>query len=192
MKNFFLKKWYLNIIVFLLFWVFFLVYSWSNHDNFITCSTNIKKQAVCKSHLEKVIFDKIIVKNDKEKIDTNIKLQNGSSTYNFFDKYGKFLWFAVWFIDMIIIFLLYGFKFMLWLWKYKWFNIVALILWYFLVFLLWLNFLYWEPRFTEIWVASVHFLGHPLLVISFYFLLILIISWMISLFIKDKKDEKSN
>lgn len=67
------------------------MYSSSNHDNFITCSTNTQKQEICKSHLEKAIFDKIIVKNDKEKIDTNITLQNGSKTYNFYDKYGKFL-----------------------------------------------------------------------------------------------------
>lgn len=192
MKNFFPEKWYANIIIFLLFWIFFLVYSSVNHDNFITCSTNTTKQELCKSHLEKAIFDKIVIKNDKEKINTNIVLQNGSKTYNFFGKYSKYLWFAIWFLAMIIIFILYGFKFLLWLWKYKWFNIIALILWYFLAFLLWLNFLYWEPRFTEIWVASVHFLWHPLLVVSFYFLLILTISSLINLFINNTKDEKSN
>lgn len=194
MFNCILKKWYVNVILFLLFWFIFMFYTQSNQQNLITCSTNIAKQEICKTHLETMLFDKIVPKNDMEKIDTLVVLNNWSWTYNFFEKYSAYLGFAIAFLAMMLIFILYALKFVLWFWRFKWLNVLALFLWYSLVFLLGLNFLYWEPRFTEIWVACVQFLGHSLTLISFYFLfsilVLVILKSIINLFLNKWKDEK--
>lgn len=195
MKSCILSKWYINIILFLLFWFLFMFYTSSNQDNLINCSTNLSSQDTCKSHLEKWFLDTVIPKNNTEKIDTNIVVYNWSSVYNFFVNYTKYLWFAIWFFAMLIIFILNWFKYILWLWKFKFLNVFSLFIWYFLLFLLWLNFLYWEPRFTETWVATIVFLWHTLTLISFYFCLIILVLWIVRIliyFLTKKKDEKDN
>lgn len=196
MKTCILSKWYINIILWLLFWLIFFIYTSQNNDNLLVCSSDTKKVEICKSHLEKWFLDFIIPKNDIEKIDTDIVLNNWSKSYNFFEKYAKFIWFGIWLLAMLIIFVLNWLKFIIWLWKYKIINAYNLIIWYFLVFLLWLNFLYWEPRFTEIWVTSVQFFWHSLTLIGFYFILaftiMLIVHTIVNLFSNKKENEKTN
>lgn len=196
MKNCTLSKWFINIILWLLFWALFFIYTWQNKDNLIICSSDTKKVELCKTHLEKWIFDYIIPKNDVEKINTTIVLSNWSKTYDFFDKYISFIGFWLWIIAILLVFLLNWLKFVIWLWKYKIINAINLFIIYFLVFLLWLNFLYWEPRFTEIWVASSQFFWHSITLISFYYLLIifviLILHIFINLFSNKKENEKTN
>lgn len=195
MKTCILSKWYINIILFLLFWITFMFYTASNQENLISCSTDITKQDLCKSHLEKWFLDSIIPKNSPEKIDTSNTDSLWSKSNNFFTKYGKFLWFAIWFVIMLIVFLLNWIKFIIWLWKFKFLNVISLFIWYFLVFLLWLEFLYWEPRYTETWVAIIVFLWHSLTLLWFYtslVLLIIIVVRTIFYFLTKKKDEKNS
>nr|MDD3719902.1 hypothetical protein [Candidatus Gracilibacteria bacterium] len=195
MKSCILSKWYINIILFLLFGFLFMFYTSSNQDNLINCSTNLSSQDTCKSHLEKGFLDTVIPKNNTEKIDTNIVVYNGSSVYNFFVNYTKYLGFAIGFFAMLIIFILNGFKYILGLGKFKFLNVFSLFIGYFLLFLLGLNFLYWEPRFTETGVATIVFLGHTLTLISFYFCLIILVLGIVRIliyFLTKKKDEKDN
>gem|GEM_PF-4512059 len=76
MKNCILNKWYVNIILFLVFSILSFLYVLINHDNLIICASDNSKQELCKTHIEKIIFDKIVPKNDDEKINTTITLQN--------------------------------------------------------------------------------------------------------------------
>lgn len=196
MKTCILSKWYINIILWILFWVLFFSYTTLNKENLLNCSTDTKKIELCKSHIEKWFLDYIVPKNDSEKIDTGLVLYSWSKTYNFFDKYISFIGFWLWIIAILLVFLLNWLKFVIWLWKYKIINAINLFIIYFLVFLLWLNFLYWEPRFTEIWVASSQFFWHSISLISFYYIitifLMLIIYTLINLFSNKKENEKNN